>query len=162
MMRSLLCAAIIVVPFAEGSAQQPDSVPPASAPQQVEVAVPQSSLEFYAGARSNGGTDFMSGMQYSRRMTGKPYGGAGFLEIVWSDPTQWLLGALFQFTPTPRLMIETGPGLAINGGTDFLWRIGAEYDLKGRRLSLIPKAFFDFVHGTTVFGYGVAVAFGGR
>jgi hypothetical protein len=161
MIRKLLFVSLLV-PCVQARAQQASAVDSAAAQEQ-QVEVPRSAVDFYAGLRSNGGTDFMIGMKYSRRQPEwKAFGGAGFIEIVFADDTEFLLGGLFQFYPTRKLLLETGPGIAFDGGTDFFWRIGGEYVLGGRALTLIPKAYFDFIHGTTVFGYGLAIGFGGR
>ena len=164
MKRKLLLTSMLVpVLQAWAQAGATDSTTSQQQPGQVQVEVPKSSVDFYAGLRSNGGTDFMVGMKYSRRQPEwKAFGGAGFLEIVFADNTEFLLGGLFQFYPTRKLLLETGPGVAFDGGTDFFWRIGGEYVMGGRALTLIPKAYFDFIHGTTVFGYGLAIGFGGR
>ena len=162
MTRMLLFA--VLIPWVGSEAQQAASAtPPTAAQQEPQVAAPKNSVDFYAGLRSNGGTDFMTGVEFSRRQPDwKAFGGAAFLEVVWADDTAILLGAMLQFIPFRRLMLETGPGVVFNGGSDFFWRVGGEYELSGRRLSLIPKLYLDFVHGTTVFGYGIAIAFGGR
>jgi hypothetical protein len=106
----------------------------------------------------DGGTDFMMGVKYSHRLPNtRTFAGAGFAEVAFASQTEFLLGALFQYMPVNRLLLETGPGLALDGGSDFLWRVSGEYELKIRRLSVIPKLYLDFVHGTTVVGYGVAI-----
>jgi hypothetical protein len=156
MIRRLFFAAALV-PFAAGWSQQAtaDSMKTA---QEIQVPVPQSRIDLYAGLRSNGGTDFMIGFEYShRRPEWKNFGAAGFVEIVFASQTEFLFGALAQFIPTPKLVLETGPGFAVDGGSDFFWRVGGEYHLQTARLVLIPKAYFDFIHGTTVFGYGLAI-----
>jgi hypothetical protein len=35
--------------------------------------------------------------------------------------------------------------------------VSGEYELRARRLYLIPKFYLDFVNGTTVVGYGIAI-----
>src|SRR5262245_63524593 len=100
----------------------------------------------------------MLGFKYShRRPEWKNLGGAGFVEVVFSDDTEFLFGAEAQWFPVPNLILETGPGFAVDGGSDFFWRVGGEYQLKTKNLVLIPMAYFDFIHGTTVFGYGLAI-----
>ena len=64
--------------------------------------------------------------------------------------------------PLNRLLLETGPGVAIDGGSDFFWRVSGEYELRIRRLFVIPKFYLDFVRGTTVVGYGLAIGRGRR
>jgi hypothetical protein len=141
-----------------GWAQQPDTVAPAAATQEPEWSIPPSRLDLYAGVRSNGGTNFMMGAKYSRRLpTTRTFAGAGFFEVAFSSPTEYLLGALVQYMPVNRLLLETGPGVAIDGGSDFFWRVSGEYQLQIRRLFLIPKVYLDFVDGTTVVGYGLAI-----
>ena len=157
MIRRLLLAASLL-PWCTGWAQQPDTAAPASAAQEPTWSIPERRLDLYAGLRSNGGTNFMMGAKYSRRLPStRNFAGAGYLEVAFSDPTEYLLGGLFQYMPLNRLLVETGPGVAIDGGSDFFWRVGGEYELRIRRLFLIPKAYLDFVHGTTVVGYGLAI-----
>jgi len=157
MIRRLFFAAALV-PFAAGWSQQATTADSLKTAQEIQVPVPQSRIDLYAGLRSNGGTDFMIGFEYShRRPEWKNFGAAGFVEIVFASQTEFLFGALAQFIPTPKLILETGPGFAVDGGSDFFWRVGAEYHLQTARLVLIPKAYFDFIHGTTVFGYGLAI-----
>ncbi len=157
MIRRLLFATALV-PCVAGWAQQGAPADSMSTAQQIQTPVPTSRIDLYAGLRSNGGTDFMMGFKYShRRPEWKNLGAAGFVEIVFANNTEFLFGALAQFIPSPKLILETGPGFAIDGGSDFFWRIGGEYLLQTARLVLIPKAYFDFIHGTTVFGYGLAI-----
>ena len=59
--------------------------------------------------------------------------------------------------PLNRMLLETGPGVALDGGSDFFWRVSGEYELQIRRLFLIPKVYVDFVNSTTVVGYGLAI-----
>ena len=158
MIRQLVLVAALL-PWGAGWAQQAGgAADSAKAPQEVQTPVPTSRVEIYAGLRSNGGTDFMMGFKYThRRPEWKQFGAAGFVEVVFSDDVGFLFGALGQFYPTPKLLLETGPGFAVNGGSDFFWRVGGEYTLQTARLVIIPKAYFDFIHGTTVFGYGLAI-----
>jgi len=100
----------------------------------------------------------MLGAKYSRRLPSKRnLAGAGFFEVAFADPTEYLLGALLQYMPLNRMLLETGPGVALDGGSDFFWRVSGEYELQIRRLFLIPKVYVDFVHSSTVVGYGLAI-----
>jgi hypothetical protein len=154
MIRAFLLAATLV-PWVSTLAQE--SVAAGSA-QEIQVPVPTSRIELYAGFRSNGGTDFMLGAEYThRRPEWQKFGAAAFFEVVFANQTEFLFGAMAKYFVTPRLTLETGPGMAFNHGTDFLWRIGGEYEFRTRRLSITPMGYFDFVHGTTVFGYGVTL-----
>ena len=157
MIRRLLLVTSLL-PWSAGWAQDSVAAVPASAAQEPQWSIPQRRLDFYAGLRSNGGTDLMLGVKFSRRLPStRTLAAAGFFEVAFSDPTQYLIGALFQYMPVNRLLLETGPGLAIDGGSDFFWRVSGEYELQIRRLFLIPKVYLDFVHGTTVVGYGLAI-----
>ena len=158
MIRQFVLAAALL-PWGAAAAQQAGGTADStSTAQEVQVPVPTSRIDLYAGLRSNGGTDFMMGFKYTRRQPEwKQFGAAGFVEVVFSDDIAFLFGALGQFYPMPNLILETGPGFAVNGGSDFFWRVGGEYQLKTANLVLIPKAYFDFIHGTTVFGYGLAI-----
>lgn len=157
MIRILLFAAV-VLPWKLALAQQGTALDTTNAPQEVQAPVPVSRIDIYAGLRSNGGTNFMMGFKYShRKPEWKQFGAAGFVEVVFSSPTEFLFGALAQLFPVPNLTLETGPGFAVDGGSDFFWRVGGEYRLQTRSLVLIPQAYFDFIHGTTVFGYGLAI-----
>ena len=160
MIRRLVLSAALF-PLSAGLAQQSGSATDsANAPQEIQVPVPTSRVDLYAGLRSNGGTDFMMGFKYThRRPDWKNFGAAGFVEVVFSEDIAFLFGALGQVYLMPNLILETGPGFAVNGGSDFFWRVGGEYQLQTQNLVLIPKAYFDFIHGTTVFGYGLAIGF---
>jgi len=158
MIRRLLLATSLL-PWGVGWAQDPGTPPPATTAQEPQWSIPPRRLDFYAGFRSNGGTNFMMGAKYSRRLPStRQFAGAGFFEVTFSNPTEFLLGGLFQYMPLNRLLLETGPGVALDGGSDFFWRVSGEYELRARRLFLIPKFYLDFVHGTTVVGYGIAIA----
>jgi len=157
MIRRLLLATSLL-PWGAGWAQQPAAAAPADTAQAPQWSIPERRLDLYAGLRSNGGTNFMLGAKYSRRLPSKRnLAGAGFFEVAFADPTEYLLGALLQYMPLNRMLLETGPGVALDGGSDFFWRASGEYELQIRRLFLIPKVYVDFVHGTTVVGYGLAI-----
>jgi hypothetical protein len=161
MIRRLLLAASLL-PWMAVWAQDTTTVAPTTTAPQTQASGKRNSLDLYAGLRTNGGTDFMMGAKFTQtRAEWKNLGFSGFLEVVFANDTEFLLGALAAWTPTPRLLLETGPGFAFDGGSDFFWRIAGEYEMQiGRRLRLVPKGYVDFIHGTTVFGYGLAI--GGR
>jgi len=157
MIRRLLLAATLL-PWGALWAQQPDTTAHASTAQEPTWEIPRRRLDLYVGLRSNGGTDVMVGAKFSRRLPStRNMAAAGFFEVAFSDPTEYLLGGLFQIMPVNHLLLETGPGVAIDGGSDFFWRVSGEYELKIRKLFVIPKFYLDFVHSTTVVGYGIAV-----
>jgi hypothetical protein len=157
MIRRLLLATSLL-PWGVGWAQQPDTAAAASAAQTPQWSIPERRFDLYAGLRSNGGTNFMMGAKYSHRLPStRTFAGAGFFEVAFASPTEYLLGALLQYMPLNRLLLETGPGVAIDGGSDFFWRVSGEYELKIRRLSVMPQFYLDFVHSTTVVGYGLAI-----
>lgn len=159
MIRRLLLVTSLVLPWCAGWAQQPDTAKATTAAQEPTWSIPERRFDLYAGLRSgDGGTDFMMGAKYSHRLPKtRTFAGAGFAEVAFASQTEFLLGALLQFMPVNRLLLETGPGLALDGGSDFFWRVSGEYELQIRRLFIVPKAYLDFVHGTTVVGYGVAI-----
>jgi hypothetical protein len=157
MIRRLLLATSLL-PWGTAWAQQPDSAAVASTAQEPQWSIPERRLDLYAGLRSNGGTNVMMGAKYSRRLPSKRnLAGAGFFEVAFTSPTEYLVGALFQYMPVNRLLLETGPGGAFDGGSEFFWRVSGEYELRARKLFLIPKFYLDFVNGTTVVGYGIAI-----
>ena len=157
MIRRLLVAASLL-PWGVGWAQQPDTTKAASAAQEPEWSIPTRRLDLYAGLRSNGGTHGMVGAKFSRRIPStRNLAGAGFVEIAFANPTEYLVGALFQYMPVNRLLLETGPGGEFDGGSNFFWRVSGEYELRARKLFIIPKFYLDFVNSTTVVGYGVAI-----
>src|SRR6187455_624631 len=113
MIRRLLLAASLLLPCGAGWAQTPDTAKaPAPAPEPEPTwAIPTRRLDLYAGARSNGGTSFMMGAKFSRRIPStRRFAGAGFFEVAFASETEYLLGALVQFMPLNRLLVETGPG----------------------------------------------------
>jgi len=157
MIRRLLLATSLL-PWAAAWAQEPTPAAPATPAQEPTWSIPERRLDLYAGLRSNGGTNFMMGAKYSRRIpTTRNFAGAGFFEVAFASPTEYLLGGLFQYMPLNRLLLETGPGLAIDGGSEVFWRVSGEYELRIRRLFVIPKFYLDFVNSTTVVGYGLAI-----
>jgi hypothetical protein len=147
--------------MAAANAQQANAStagPARAASQELQVAVPTSRIELYTGLRVNGDTDWMLGAEYlHRRPEWKKFGAAAFLELVFASDLIFMFGATAQYFVTPQLVVETGPGFAVDGGSDFLWRLGAEYELKMTSLSLVPKFYMDFVYGTTIYGFGVAI-----
>jgi len=160
MIRRLLLAASLL-PWGVLRAQQPDTTKAASAAQEPTWSMPPRSLDIYAGLRSNGGTNFMMGLKYGRRLpSSRNMGIAGFGEVVFASQTEFLLGALFQYMPVNKLLLETGPGMEFDGGSNFFWRVSGEYTLQARKLYIIPKFYVDFVNSTTVVGYGVAIGRG--
>ena len=153
-----LLLATSLLPWGAAWAQQAEQAAPASTAQEPEWSIPQSRLDVYAGLRSNGGTNAMLGAKYSHRLPAtRTFAGAGYFEVIFSSPTEFLLGGLFQYMPVNRLLLETGPGLAIDGGSEVFWRVSGEYELRIRRLFVIPKFYLDFVNSTTVVGYGLAI-----
>ena len=55
------------------------------------------------------------------------------------------------------IVLEAGPGFAINDGTEFLFRVGAGYEIERARLTITPKVYFDFIGGDTSIGFVVAL-----
>ena len=157
MIRRLLLATSLL-PWGAGWAQQPDTAARPATAQEPQWSMPPRRLDLYAGLRSNGGTNFMMGVKYARRLPStRNFGAAGFFEVAFASPTEYLLGGLFQYMPVNRLLLETGPGVAFDGGSDFFWRVSGQYELQIRRLFLIPQFYVDFVNGTSVVGYGLAI-----
>ena len=157
MIRRLLLATSLL-PWGLAWGQDSVTAAPAATAQEPQWSIPPRRLDFYAGLRSNGGTNFMLGAKFSRRIPNtRTFAGAGLFEVAFTSPTEFLLGALAQWMPVNKLLLETGPGFALDGGSEFFWRVGGEYELQLRRLFIIPKGYVDFVDGTTVFGYGVAI-----
>jgi hypothetical protein len=155
----LVVLATTLLPLSAANAQQGTTTTDAAkaAPQEIQTAVPKGRIGLYTGLRANGDTDWMVGAEYLyRKPEWKQFGAAGFLELVFSGDMIFMFGALAQYYVTPLLVVETGPGYAINGGSDFLWRLGAEYELKMTRFSLSPKFYMDFVYGETIFGFGAS------
>lgn len=157
--RLVIAASLSLLPWGVAWSQQPDTTKPPSASQEPTWAIPTRRLDFYAGLRSGGGaTDVMLGAKFSRRIPStRTMAAAGFAEVAFGDETEFLLGALFQVMPVNRLLLETGPGMEFDGGSNFFWRVSAEYELQARKLFIIPKFYVDFVNGTTVAGYGLAI-----
>jgi hypothetical protein len=157
MIRRLLFAASLL-PCGVGWAQQADTTKPASTSEEPQWSIPTRRLDLYAGLRSNGGTHAMVGAKFSRRIPStRNMAGAGFVEVAFANQTEFLVGALFQYMPVNRLLLETGPGGEFDGGSNFFWRVSGEYELQARKLFIIPKFYLDFVNGTTVVGYGLAI-----
>ncbi|HEX5071722.1 MAG TPA: hypothetical protein VFW03_00880 [Gemmatimonadaceae bacterium] len=162
MIRRLLLAASLL-PWGVALSQQTDTTTKtASAAQEPTWSIPTRSLDFYAGLRSGGGnTDVMLGAKFSRRIPStRNMAAAGLAEVAFGDQTQFLVGALFQIMPVNHFLLETGPGMEFDGGSNFFWRVGGEYELRARKLFIIPKFYVDFVNSTTVVGYGLAIGRG--
>jgi len=156
--RLLLATSLLPWGATAGWAQQPDTAAAAKTAQEPTWSIPKRRLDFYAGLRSNGGTNVMLGAKYSRQLpSSRNMAAAGFFEVGFSDPVEFLLGALFQYMPVNRLLLETGPGVEFDGGSNFFWRVSGEYELQARKLFLIPKFYLDFINGETVVGYGIAI-----
>lgn len=160
--RLVIAASLSLLPLGVALSQQTDTTKTASASQAPTWSMPPRSLDFYAGLRSGGGaTDVMFGLKYGRRLPGKTNMGiAGLAEVAFGNETEFLVGALFQLMPVNHLLLETGPGMEFDGGSNFFWRAGAEYELRARKLFIIPKFYVDFVNSTTVVGYGLAIGRG--
>ena len=160
--RLVIAASLSLLPLGVAWSQQTDTTKAASVSQAPTWSMPPRSLDFYAGLRSGGGgTDVMLGLKYGRRLPGKTNMGiAGLAEVAFGNETEFLVGALFQLMPVNHLLLETGPGMEFDGGSNFFWRVGAEYELRARKLFIIPKFYVDFVNSTTVVGYGLAIGRG--
>jgi len=160
--RLVIAASLSLLPWGVAWSQQTDTTKTASASQEPTWAIPTRSLDFYAGIRSGGGaTDVMLGAKFSRRIPStRNMAAAGLAEVAFGDETEFLLGALFQYMPVNKLLLETGPGMEFDGGSNFFWRVSGEYTLQARKLYIIPKFYVDFVNSTTVVGYGVAIGRG--
>ena len=113
--------------------------------------------QLYLGFTSNGSTEFTAGAKFSRHEGDRGLGLAGFTEIIFADETQFLLGALLQYHMRGRLVLEAGPGVAFNGGSDFFFRFGAGWGFRPVGLTIEPRVTLDFIHGGTRLGYGVAL-----
>ena len=157
MIRRLLVATALL-PWGVVRAQDTTAAPPSTA-QEPTWSIPKRRLDFYAGLRSNGGTHAMVGLKFSRQIPSKRnMAAAGFFEIAFADPeTEYVLGALFQYMPVNRLLLETGPGIEFDGGNNAFWRVSGEYELQARKLFIIPKFYVDFIENGPVLGYGIAI-----
>ena len=132
-----------------GSAQEPT---PAA-----QTAARPNHAQLYLGFTSNGSTEFTAGARFSRHTGDRGLALAGFTEIIFADDTQFLLGALLQYHTRGRLVLEAGPGVAFNGGSDFFFRFGAGWGFRPVGLTIEPRVTLDFIHGGTRLGYGVAL-----
>ena len=111
----------------------------------------------YAGATINATTDFTLGLEYVRRQPDARFGFGGYLDMVlFAHDAEVLLGVTANYFVS-NFVLETGPGLVLTHDFEFLWRVGAGYDLKWRNLSVTPKAYVDFVGGESFVGLGLAV-----
>ena len=117
-------------------------------------------VALYAGATMNHTTDFTLGLEYVRRQPNARFGFGGYLDLVlFAHDAEVLLGVTANYFLS-NVVLETGPGLVLSHGGEFLWRIGGGYDLKWQSLSVTPKAYVDFVAGETFVGLGLAVGKG--
>jgi hypothetical protein len=151
MIRVLLVVALLL-PGIGISAQQ-TTPPPQQPPPE---AGPKRHIKGYLGFRTDGGTDFVLGAEFSRRQ-GAKIGLAGFAELAFAEDLTFIFGGILQWHTRGRLYFETGPGLALDGGSDFFWRVGAGYELAPVGLTITPKAYLDFISGETVLGYGISL-----
>ena len=152
-MRALLAAALMTSGLAwtpsNGAAQE--TIPPA------QTAGRANHAQLYGGFTTNGSTEFTAGAKFSRHEGDRGLALAGFTEVIFADDTQFLLGALLQYHMRGRLVLEAGPGVAFNGGSDFFLRLGAGWAFRPVGLTIEPRVTLDFIHGGTRLGYGVAL-----
>lgn len=155
MLRALLIAAVLF-PHA-GFAQQTFIAAPASAAQET-VFVKPATVAVYMGFTTDGGTDFTLGGEFTvRKPEWKAFGVGAFFDYIFDNNGDFLLGVTAHyFLPRNRLVFEAGPGWAFDG-SDFLFRVGAGYEIARGALVIEPKTYFDFVYGTTLWGFGVAI-----
>ena len=114
----------------------------------------------YLGLTVDHDAFFTLGAEYSRRQPEwKAWGGTAFLELIFASDVEFLIGATVNYY-LQNLVFETGPGLLLSHGTEFFWRIGAGYQIQAATLTYTPKAYIDFIAGTTLFGFGVAIGRG--
>jgi opacity protein-like surface antigen len=152
MIRALLVVSLLA-PVVAASAQEP--VPPA--PQQPPAeAGPGRQVKGYFGWQTDGGTDFVLGAEFVKYQ-GRRIGLAGFAELIFADDFRFALGATAQWHTRGRLYLETGPGLSINGGTEFFWRVGGGWEISPVGLVITPKLYLDFIEGETLLGYGLSI-----
>ena len=152
MIRALLVLTMLYPAFA-ASAQQPTTAPPPSTPQETQPG-PRRHGKVFLGFRTDGGTDFTLGAELSQNKE-RGLALAGFAELIFADDLAFLLGGTLQYHTRNRLYVETGPGFAFDGGSDFVWRVGAGYVLSPVGLTITPKLYLDFVSGETLLGYGI-------
>ena len=114
--------------------------------------------QLYLGFTANSSTEFTLGGKLSRHEEGsRGLGLAAFTDIIFADNTQFLLGALLQYHTRGRLLVEAGPGVAFNGGSDAFFRLGAGWAFRSAGLTIEPRVTLDFIHGGSTLGYGVAL-----
>lgn len=114
----------------------------------------------YLGLTVDHDAFFTLGAEYSRRQPEwKDWGGTAFLELIFHSEVEFLLGATVNYY-LQHVVLETGPGLLLSHGTEFFWRVGAGYQIEAASLTYTPKAYIDFIAGTTIFGFGVAIGRG--
>ena len=152
-MRALLAAALMTYGLvwtpSNGAAQEP--IPPA------QDAGRPNHAQLYLGFTTNGSTEFTLGAKFSRHEGDRGLALAGFTEVIFTDETQYLLGALLQYHTRGRLVLEAGPAVVINGGSDWFFRTGAGWAFRPIGLTIEPRVTLDFIHGGTTLGYGVAL-----
>lgn len=156
-MKQALLIAAILFPCATGLAQQTVSLSSASAAQET-VYVKPATVAVYMGFTTDGGTDFTLGGEFTvRKPAWKAFGAGAFFSYIFSNNGDFILGATAHyFLPRNKFVLEAGPGWAFDG-SDFLFRVGAGYEIARGALVIEPKTYFDFVYGTTLWGFGVAI-----
>ena len=118
---------------------------------------------FFVGAttKTNGDTEFATGLEYERRFTDLL--GAG-LVVEWepSFEERVLVAPALFVHPVGELLITVAPGAQFEEhGTQFVFRLGAAWEFElGHGLALAPTVNYDFVEGAhDAISYGLVLNF---
>lgn len=111
-------------------------------------------------------TDFSLGLDYEYRLSflDRLLGIGAFAEVVFSEPTEYLLGIPFALHPIGGLKALIAPGIAIAKveeiETRFLLRLGAAYDFHIGIFSITPTVNLDIIESHLSLVYGLAFGVG--
>ena len=120
------------------------------------------------------GTHFTLGLDYIRKFPPDGHWAISvFGEAIFEEHTEWLFGIPVFYFITSNLWVRTGPAIEFlqeeehhhgesktETRTEFLWRLGVEYDFMFGVFSISPSFDIDFGRSTTAAVWGLNFGYG--